>query len=137
MRRGADADACAPAVSAVIAATATRERRSTNPPSARGSGLGGRRSSDSGLPFAPPSQPKPVALRRESVSPHSGGGVPDLHRVPFPLAGFWGGPIICPCRRLVWAGFGGPSSPWRRASLPSLLSPGSRVAVGGVARGSS
>jgi hypothetical protein len=24
---------------------------------------------------------------RESVSPHSGGTVPDLHRIPLPLAG--------------------------------------------------
>src|SRR6266545_5245841 len=44
------------------------------------------RSSDSGLPPAPPSQPRPVASWRESVSPHSGGTVPDLHRVPQPLA---------------------------------------------------
>jgi hypothetical protein len=28
---------------------------------------------------------------RGSVSPHSGGTVPDLHRIPLPLAGFWFG----------------------------------------------
>jgi hypothetical protein len=28
-----------------------------------------------------------VALRRGSVSPYSGGTVPESHRVPFPLAG--------------------------------------------------
>lgn len=36
-----------------------------------------------------------MALRRGSVSPHSGGTVPDSHRVPFPLAYLCGGePII-------------------------------------------
>ena len=42
------------------------------------------RSSDSGLPPSPPSRPWPVASWRVSVSPHSGGTVPDLHRVPLP-----------------------------------------------------
>ncbi len=32
----------------------------------------------------------------EGISPHSGGTVPDLHRVPFPLAGFAREPIIAP-----------------------------------------
>ena len=35
-----------------------------------------------------------MAVRRGSVSPHSGGTVPDLHRVPFPLAGIAGEPIM-------------------------------------------
>ena len=42
------------------------------------------RSSDSGLPPPPPSRPWPVASWRRSVSPHSGGTVPDSHRVPSP-----------------------------------------------------
>ena len=35
-----------------------------------------------------------MARRRGSFSPHSGGTVPDSHRVPLPLAGFAGEPII-------------------------------------------
>ena len=35
-----------------------------------------------------------MALRRRSVSPHSGGTVPESHRVPFPLAFIAGEPII-------------------------------------------
>jgi hypothetical protein len=42
------------------------------------------RSSDSGLPPSPPSRLAPVASWRGSVSPHSGGTVPDSHRVPSP-----------------------------------------------------
>ena len=67
--------------------TSERERRSTNPPSARGSTLAaGGRSSDSGRP------PRRLPGRGQwrlarSISPHSGGTVPDSHRVPFPLAG--------------------------------------------------
>src|SRR5512133_3600937 len=71
------------------AATAARmmSRRNTNPPSARGSGLRRRgRSSDSGLPPPPPSQPEGQWSRRRSNSPHSGGTVPDSHRVPLPRA---------------------------------------------------
>jgi hypothetical protein len=30
----------------------------------------------------------------EGISPHSGGTVPDSHRVPLPLAGMWCEPII-------------------------------------------
>src|SRR5215218_11068437 len=73
---------------ATPAATRTTRRLDTTPPSARGSDcVAGGRSSDSGLPPAPPSRPcGPVALRRGSVSPHSGGTVPDSHRVPSPLA---------------------------------------------------
>ena len=57
------------------------------------------RSSDSGLPPAPPSRPEGQWLsRRGSVSPHSGGTVPDSHRVPFPLAGLGGGEPIMGCR---------------------------------------
>src|SRR5919108_181745 len=44
------------------------------------------RSSDSGLPLAPPSQPRPVASWRGSVSPYSGGTVPGSHPGPQPLA---------------------------------------------------
>src|SRR4029450_2620034 len=44
------------------------------------------RSSDSGLPLAPPSRLAARGSRAESVSPYSGGTVPDLHRLPFPLA---------------------------------------------------
>ena len=40
---------------------------------------------------------RPVALRRRSISPHSGGTVPDSHRVPLPLP-FAGDPIMAPCR---------------------------------------
>ena len=47
-----------------------------------GFGSTGGRSSDSGLPTPPPSQRQPVAWWQSSVSPHSGGTVPDLHRVP-------------------------------------------------------
>jgi len=42
------------------------------------------RSSDSGLPPSPPSRLAPVASWRGSISPHSGGTVPDSHRVPSP-----------------------------------------------------
>ena len=62
------------------------------------------RSSDSGLPPPPPSQPGGQWSRRRSDSPHSGGTVPDSHRVPLPRAVSatlsWG-----PCRspgRSVW-----------------------------------
>jgi VanZ family protein len=44
------------------------------------------RSSDSGLPLPPPSRLGPVASWRESVSPYSGGTVPDSHRVPSPCS---------------------------------------------------
>jgi len=33
---------------------------------------------------------------RGSVSPHSGGTVPDLHRIPLPLAGLWAETSIAP-----------------------------------------
>ncbi len=50
------------------------------------------RSSDSGLPPPPPSRADgPVASWRESVSPHSGGTVPDSHRVPSPRSVCVGG----------------------------------------------
>jgi VanZ family protein len=72
------------------------------------------RSSDSGLPLPPPSRRlRPVASRRESISPHSGGTVPDSHRVPLPCSRVCAGePIIArvrPALRLwvpvvVWAG---------------------------------
>ena len=44
------------------------------------------RSSDSGLPPPPPSRLAPVASWRGSISPHSGGTVPDSHRVPSPCS---------------------------------------------------
>ena len=44
------------------------------------------RSSDSGLPPSPPSRLAPVASWRGSVSPYSGGTVPDSHRVPSPCS---------------------------------------------------
>src|SRR5687767_882944 len=44
------------------------------------------RSSDSGLPPSPPSRLAPVASWRGSNSPHSGGTVPDSHRVPSPCS---------------------------------------------------
>jgi VanZ family protein len=47
------------------------------------------RSSDSGLPLPPPSRLAPVASWRRSVSPYSGGTVPDSHRVPSPCS--WSG----------------------------------------------
>ena len=47
-----------------------------------GNGSANGRSSDSGLPPSPPSRPRPVTSWRRSVSPHSGGTVPDLHRLP-------------------------------------------------------
>ena len=53
------------------------------------------RSSDSGLPPRRLPGQWPVASRRGSVSPHSGGTVPDLHRVPLPLA-FVAEPIMAP-----------------------------------------
>ena len=65
------------------------------------------RSSDSGLPLSPPSRASycPVALRAEGISPHSGGTVPDFHRVPSPFA-FRADPIIefrvSSSRLLLW-----------------------------------
>ncbi len=43
-----------------------------------------------------------MACRRGSVSPHSGGTVPDSHRVPFPLA-FGLSRLVCPSvQAAVW-----------------------------------
>ena len=50
------------------------------------------RSSDSGLPPSPPSRLAPVASWRGSNSPHSGGTVPDSHRVPSPCSLVGGAP---------------------------------------------
>src|SRR6266498_5898899 len=47
---------------ATTTANRLKERRYTNPPSARGSVLANGRSSDSGLPLPPPSRLSPVAL---------------------------------------------------------------------------
>ena len=47
------------------------------------------RSSDLGLPPSPPSRLAPVASWRGSISPHSGGTVPDSHRVPSPCSLVW------------------------------------------------
>src|SRR3954466_13578221 len=67
--------------------SAAKDRRSTFPPSARGTDLkADGRSSDSGLPLAPPSRLAASGTRAESVSPYSGGTVPESHRLPFPLA---------------------------------------------------
>ena len=71
--------------------------RSTNPPSARGSvwrsgaGLLTRGSLLRGLPSLAAS-----GVSAESVSPHSGGTVPDLHRVPSPGSVCGPEPIIVP-----------------------------------------
>ena len=66
----------------------------------------------------------PVACRRASNSPHSGGTVPDLHRVPSPRSLWTAEPIIEWCRRprsKVW----GPVVLWAAlifalSSIPSL-----------------
>jgi VanZ like family len=44
------------------------------------------RSSDSGLPLPPPSRPGASGVVAESISPYSGGTVPDSHRVPSPCS---------------------------------------------------
>src|SRR4029453_10158414 len=100
---------------AMRAATRVQRRLDTNPPSARGSGfVAGGRSSYSGVPPAPPSRPcRPVALRHGSVSPHSGGGVPDSHRVPLPLA------------------YRAGAYHWPRATPTRALAVGARCPVGG------
>src|SRR5919201_6845111 len=85
----ANSDSVAVHTSAATAATATRERLSTNPPSARGSvsrRAGGLLTRGS-LPRRLPSRGQ-WHIWRGSVSPHSGGTVPDSHRVPLPLAVF-------------------------------------------------
>jgi VanZ family protein len=49
--------------------------------------VAGGRSSDSGLPLRRLPEPGGLSgVLAESTSPYSGGTVPDLHRVPFPLA---------------------------------------------------
>src|SRR5215470_2668121 len=96
-------------------ATRMQKRLDTNPPSARGSGL--RRAAGlltrGSLRRRLPGPAGPVALRRGSVSPHSGGTVPDSHRVPLPLA----------YRRGIYH--------WRRAAPTLALVVGSRRRVGG------
>jgi hypothetical protein len=75
------------------------------------------RSSDSGLPPSPPSRLAPVASWRGSISPHSGGTVPDSHRVPSPcslnrrepIIGTVSGPVLSGALLrwlpvVVWAG---------------------------------
>src|SRR5688500_2222837 len=61
--------------------------RSTNPPSARGSSWERGRSSDSGLPLRDLPGLAASGVSASGVSPHSGGTVPDLHRVPSPCSG--------------------------------------------------
>src|SRR5204862_3782076 len=65
------------------------DRRSTNPPSARGSGCAaGSRSSDSGLPSPPPSQAVAQWRRGGEASPLTAAGPSrTLTGVPLPLAG--------------------------------------------------
>src|SRR5919109_2554275 len=73
------------AVASSTSQTITKDRRSTFPPSARGTdwrrtaGLLTRGSLPRRLPGS-----RPVAPRREDISPHSGGTVPELHRLPLP-----------------------------------------------------
>src|SRR5215510_751409 len=66
----------------------TMSRRNTNPPSARGSGLCG--GAEGLLTRGSPLRHLPglaaSGLRRRSNSPHSGGTVPDSHRLPLPRA---------------------------------------------------
>src|SRR5687767_6305203 len=66
--------------------------RSTNPPSARGSSWERGRSSDSGLPLRDLPGLAASGVSASGVSPHSGGTVPDLHRVPSPCSGCEAGP---------------------------------------------
>src|SRR5205823_12686632 len=80
------------AASAVAGSTNERaisasSRLATIPPSARGS-ISGRatgRSSDSGLPLRRLPELALSGFVAEGISPHSGGTVPDLHRVPSPF----------------------------------------------------
>src|SRR5687767_10111747 len=65
--------------------------RSTNPPSARGSSWERGRSSDSGLPLCGLPGLAASGVSASGVSPHSGGTVPDLHRVPSPCSVCGGG----------------------------------------------
>src|SRR5205809_1614695 len=76
----------APAIATATSATtrATREFLNTNPPSARGPVSAHGRSSDSGHPLRRLPGPRASGVVAEGISPHSGGTVPDLHRVPFP-----------------------------------------------------
>src|SRR5205085_8955842 len=63
-----------------------QEKRSAKHESSFHEGFGvsaGGRSSDSGLPSAPPSQPKPVALRGAGASPLTAAG-PSRTRTGFP-----------------------------------------------------
>jgi hypothetical protein len=46
----------------------------------------GGRSSDSGLPLRRLPSREASGVVAEGYSPHSGGTVPDLHRVPWPIA---------------------------------------------------
>ena len=67
----------------------------------------------------------PVAFRRASNSPHSGGTVPDSHRVPSPRSLVTAEPIIGRCRQQL-SGPGRRSSLWAAvifafSSIPSLV----------------
>ncbi len=71
------------------------------------------RSSDSGLAPSPPSRLAPVASWRGSISPYSGGTVPDSHRVPSPCSVVGGEPIIGRCAARLARRLGSRSSPGR------------------------
>jgi hypothetical protein len=84
----ATATPSATTTAAATATTGTYKRWSTKPPFREGFGMGGRPAGllTRGSPSAAFPSARLSGVVAKGISSHSGGTVPDLHRVPSPLA---------------------------------------------------